>query len=122
MSLLGNIVWWIFGGLIAGLGYMLGGALLCVTIVGIPFGMQAIKLGQATLMPFGKTVVASQTGSGCLATFFNILWLVLFGWGIATAHLASALALAVTIVGIPLALQHVKLIPVALLPFAYNLE
>lgn len=121
MSTLGNILWLLLGGLIAGLGYLLGGVLLCVTIVGIPFGLQAIKLGLATFTPFGKVVVTKPGGDGCLPVVFNVLWIVLFGWEIALAHLLSAVLLAITILGIPFAKQHVKLIPLALLPFGRDL-
>jgi len=120
MSLIGNILWLIFGGLIAALGYFLGGLVLCLTIVGIPFGVQAFKLGFATLTPFGKRVVDDGSG-GCLSVVFNLLWIVLFGWEIAVAHLLSAVLLAITIIGIPFAKQHVKLIPLSLLPFGHRL-
>jgi uncharacterized membrane protein YccF (DUF307 family) len=122
MSTLGNIVWLIFGGFLAGLGYIIGGLALCLTIVGIPFGLQSIKLGMATMAPFGKTVVESERANTPLRVVFNIIWLLLFGWGIALAHLTSAAILAVTIVGIPFALQHIKLIPLALLPFGRDLR
>jgi uncharacterized membrane protein YccF (DUF307 family) len=121
MSLLGNVLWLVFGGLIAGLGYLLGGLLLCLTIVGIPFGLQAMKLGMATFAPFGKVVVTKPGGEGCLSVVFNVLWIALFGWEIAIAHLLSAALLAITIIGIPFATQHVKLIPLALLPFGRDL-
>ncbi len=122
MSLLGNIIWLIFGGFIAGLGYILGGLLLMVTIVGIPFGLQSIKLGLATMAPFGKEIVESEDANRPLNLIFNVIWLVLFGWEIALAHLTSALVLAVTIVGIPFAWQHIKLIPLALMPFGRDLR
>lgn len=122
MSVLGNILWLIFGGFLAGAGYILGGLLLCLTIVGIPFGLQAINLGMATFTPFGKEVVQEGNAGGCLPIVFNIIWLLLFGWEIAIAHLVSAGILAITIVGIPFAVQHMKLIPVALLPFSYRLQ
>lgn len=122
MSLLGNIVWLIFGGLISGLGYILGGIALCLTIVGIPFGLQAIRLGVATLAPFGKEVRPAPKAGGVLRLIFDVLWLVLFGWEIALAHAAHALILAITIIGIPFALQHLKLIPVALMPFTHELS
>ena len=121
MSTLGNVVWLVFGGLIAALGYIIGGLLLCITIVGIPFGMQSMKIGVATLTPFGKEVVEVKQANSALRILFNLLWLVLFGWEIALAHLLSALILAVTIVGIPFAKQHVKLIPLSLFPFGRNL-
>ena len=121
MSTLGNVVWLVFGGLIAALGYIIGGLLLCITVVGIPFGLQSMKIGVATLTPFGKEVVEVKQANSALRILFNLLWLVLFGWEIALAHLLSALILAVTILGIPFAKQHVKLIPLSLFPFGRNL-
>lgn len=117
MSLIGNIIWLIFGGLLAGLGYIIGGVMLCVTIIGIPFGLQAIKIGVATFAPFGKKVVEREGANGVLPILFNLIWIVLFGWEIAIAHLIHAAILAITIIGIPFAKQHVKLIPLSLLPF-----
>ncbi len=122
MSVFGNIIWLIFGGFLAGLGYILGGLLLCLTIVGIPFGVQAINLGLATFAPFGKTVVPKARGEGCLALGFNIVWILLFGWEIAIAHLTGAALLAITIVGLPWAKQHLKLIPVSFAPFSFDLK
>ncbi len=122
MSLLGNIVWLIFGGFIAGLGYILGGIGLCLTIIGIPFGYQSIKLGFAVFAPFGKEVVELPDANSVLKIIFNLLWLVLFGWPIAVAHLVSAGVLALTIIGIPFALQHIKLIPLSLFPFGRDLR
>lgn len=122
MSLLGNIIWLIFGGLLAGLGYILGGLILCLTIVGIPFGVQSIKLGVATFAPFGKDIVELDQANSILRVIFNVLWIVLFGWEIAIAHLIHALILAITIVGIPFAAQHIKLIPLSLLPFGRDLR
>jgi len=121
MSTLGNIIWLVFGGLIAALGYLIGGLLLCLTVVGIPFGLQSIKIGVATLAPFGKEVVEGQNANSTLRVLFNLIWLILFGWEIALAHLISALVLTVTVVGIPFAKQHVKLIPLALFPFGRDL-
>jgi uncharacterized membrane protein YccF (DUF307 family) len=122
MSLLGNILWLIFGGLIAGLGYIVGGLLTCITIVGIPFGIQAMKIGVATFAPFGKQIVELPEANSPLRLILNVIWLVLFGWEIALAHATSALILAITIIGIPFALQHLKLIPLALLPFGRTLR
>ncbi|MBC7236591.1 MAG: YccF domain-containing protein [Chloroflexi bacterium] len=120
MSLLGNIIWLIFGGFITGLGYIIGGLLLCITIVGIPFGLQSMRLGVATFAPFGKRVMASPTSYG-LKVLFDIVWIVFFGWEIALAHLISALILAITIVGLPFAKQHLKLVTIALFPFSHDL-
>lgn len=122
MSLIGNIIWLVFGGFFAGLGYILGGLLLCLTIIGIPFGLKSIRLGVATFAPFGKRVEQQDDSGGCLQLVFSILWVVLFGWEIAIAHLTGGLLLAITIVGIPFAKQHFKLIPVSLFPFIYDLE
>jgi uncharacterized membrane protein YccF (DUF307 family) len=122
MSTLGNLIWLIFGGLIAALGYIIAGLLLCLTIVGIPFGMQSVKIGIATLTPFGKEVVEVNNANSFLRVIFNIVWLVLFGWEIALAHLLSALILFITIIGIPFGKQHIKLIPLALFPFGRELR
>jgi uncharacterized membrane protein YccF (DUF307 family) len=122
MSFIGNVIWLIFGGFLAGLGYILGGLVLCLTIVGIPFGLQSIRLGVATFTPFGKDVVEEENGSGFLRMVFNVIWIVLFGWEIAVAHLVGGVILAITIVGLPFARQHFKLIPVALFPFSYALR
>ena len=122
MSLLGNIIWLIFGGFFAGLGYIIGGILLMLTIIGIPFGLKSIRLGKATMVPFGKAVVEADSGGGCLQLIFTIIWVILFGWEIAVAHLLGGILLAITIVGIPFAKQHFKLIPVALFPFIYDLR
>ncbi len=122
MSTLGNIIWLIFGGFLAGLGYIIGGLLLCLTIVGIPFGVQSIKLGVAAFAPFGKEVVEEEHANSLLRVVFNIIWLLLFGWEIAMAHLVHALILAITIIGLPFAIQHIKLIPLALFPFGRSLR
>ncbi|MFN2166236.1 MAG: YccF domain-containing protein [Anaerolineae bacterium] len=116
------MIWLIFGGFIAGLGYILGGIGLCLTIIGIPFGIQSIKLGIATFAPFGKEVLETEDANSCLRVVFNVIWIVLFGWEIALAHLVSAAILAITIVGIPFAVQHIKLIPLALMPFGRDLR
>mgnify|MGYP001555669570 CR=1 FL=1 len=122
MSLIGNIIWLIFGGFFAGLGYILGAILLMLTIIGIPFGRRSIRLGIATMAPFGKEVVDTNSRGGCLQLIFTIIWIVLFGWEIAIAHLVGGAILAITIIGIPFAKQHFKLIPVALFPFIYDLD
>ena len=120
MSLLGNIIWLIFGGFWTGLAYILAGLSLCLTIIGIPFGIQSMKLGIATMTPFGRKSI--EYNSDFLTTVFNIIWLLLFGWEIALFHLMWALLLFITIIGIPFGQQHIKLIPLALLPFGRGLE
>ena len=121
MSFLGNLIWLIFGGFIAGMGYILGGLGMCLTIIGIPFGVQSIKLGVATMTPFGREIITHEQTGSLLEVIMNLLWLVLFGWEIAIAHLVHALILAITIVGLPFAKQHFKLIPLALFPFGKEL-
>lgn len=121
MNFIGNVLWLILGGFIAGCGYIFAGLLLCLTIVGIPFGMMAIRIGIATFAPFGKRIVERDNANSALRILFNIIWIVLFGWELALAHLASALVCAVTIIGIPFAVQHVKLVPLSLLPFGRDL-
>ncbi len=122
MSLLGNIIWLVFGGFFAAAGYIIGGLGICLTIIGIPFGIQSIKVGFASLTPFGKELVATPEANDTLHVIFNIIWLVLFGWEIAMIHLSSAAILAISIVGFPFAVQHIKLIPLALLPFGRDLQ
>jgi uncharacterized membrane protein YccF (DUF307 family) len=122
MSFLGNVLWFLFGGLWSFLGYTIGGIALCLTIVGIPFGIQAIKIGVASLAPFGKDIHELPEANSPLRVLFNIAWLVFFGWEIALAHLTLAASMAVTIIGIPFALQHVKLVPLSLMPFGRTLE
>jgi len=122
MTLLGNLLWIVFGGLVACLGYLVSGLALCLTIVGIPFGLASFKLAFAVLAPFGKEVIAGPRANSPLRVIFNVAWLVLFGWEIAVAHLVSAFLLGITIIGLPFAKQHVKLIPLALFPFGRELR
>ena len=122
MSCLGNVIWMIFGGFFAGLGYILGGLLICLTIVGIPIGKQAIKLGVATMAPFGREIVPSEEAGLPSYVIVNIIWAVLFGWEIAVTHIISGIVLGITIVGIPFAKQHFKLVPLAVAPFGRDLR
>jgi len=118
MRLLLNLLWIIFGGgFVLWLEYMLGGLLLCLTIIGIPFGLQCFKLAGLALLPFGKDVDTDSAGSGALAMIFNLLWFVVAGIWIFLTHVALAAGLAITIIGIPFAVQHVKLALLALWPF-----
>jgi uncharacterized membrane protein YccF (DUF307 family) len=121
VSLLGNIIWLIFGGLMSGIGYIIGGIGICTTIIGIPFGIKAIELGFATFTPFGKDVIVKPSASSTLAFIFNVIWLIFFGWGIALSHLLWGCILAITIIGLPFAKQHFKLMILALLPFGRDL-
>lgn len=116
MSTLGNIIWFILGGGILALLYFLAGLVCCVTIIGIPFGIQLIKIAGVALCPFGRDVDIMQD-SGCLNVVFNILWLVLGWWEIALLHLALAVIFAITIIGIPFAKAHWRLVKMSFLPF-----
>ncbi|MCP4157102.1 MAG: YccF domain-containing protein [bacterium] len=122
MSLLGNILWIIFGGIFIFLHYIVAGVLMCLTIIGIPFGLQIFKMAHMSLLPFGKKIVDRGQGSGCLSLVMNILWLFLGGLGIAIHHFLWALLLAITIVGIPFASQHIKLAGLALFPFGKEIR
>ena len=121
MTLLGNLIWLVFGGFTAAVGTILGGLALCLTIVGIPFGLQTIKIGLAMFLPFGKEVVVDPGADSTLNTILNVVWIVLWGWALALNHLVFAALLALTIVGIPFAKQHLKLMWVSLLPFGRRL-
>jgi len=112
----------IFGGFLAGMGYIIGGLLICLTIVGIPFGVQTMKLGLATLSPFGREIVPNEHAGAPINIVLNLVWAILFGWEIAVAHLVHGLILYITIIGIPFGNQHFKLIPLALAPFGRDLR
>tara|TARA_R110002049_G_scaffold30729_15_gene105153 strand:- start:578 stop:973 length:396 start_codon:yes stop_codon:yes gene_type:complete len=122
MSIIGNLVFLIFGGFIIAFGYILGGILLCLTIIGIPFGVQCFKLAGGVIALFGREVREKEPPGGVLSILLNIIWIILPGLELAIMHLVLAAAFALTIVGIPIALQHVKLIPLALLPFGREMR
>lgn len=117
MNTLGNIIWLLFGGLVAVLGYLVGGLILCITIIGIPFGVQCFKLAGFVLWPFGRAAVSTPDSGGCLSTVMNIIWIVCGGLWVAAAHVVFGLLLFITIIGIPFARQHFKLVEVSLMPF-----
>jgi uncharacterized membrane protein YccF (DUF307 family) len=117
MNFIGNLIWLIFGGLAAALGYIVGGFILCLTLIGIPFGLQCFKIAGLVLWPFGRRVVPTDNGMGCLSIIFNIIWLLCGGLYTAVVHLVFAFLLAITIIGIPFARQHLKLMELSLMPF-----
>ena len=118
MSLIANILWIVLGGgIFIFLEYLTGGILLCLTIIGIPFGVQCIKLSILGLVPFGKTIGTIPGSGGCLSTLMNILWIVIGGIWIALTHLVFAVAMFITIIGIPFGIQHMKLAALSLTPF-----
>lgn len=122
MSTLGNIVWLIFGGLGTAVGYITMGLGYCLTLIGIPWGIQAIKLGIATLWPFGMEVSERRDAGGVMELIANVIWVIVAGWAIVLHHLLWAFLLAITVVGLPFAVQHLKLVPLALFPFGKELR
>jgi len=117
MNFIGNILWLIFGGFLSALGYILGGIVLCITIIGIPFGLQCFKLAGLVLWPFGSQVVSDSRDTGCLSLLFNIIWILCGGIWVAINHIFWGIVLTITIIGIPFAKQHFKLIEISLMPF-----
>jgi len=120
MSLLLNILWFVFGGFIVSLAYILGGLVLCITIIGIPFGIQCFKLSLLGLAPFGREIREKEPPGGAVAVIMNIIWIILPGLELALIHLFLALFFAITIIGIPFALQHLKMTRLAILPFGFR--
>ena len=118
MNLIGNVIWLLFGGFLAAIGYFVGGLMLCISIIGLPWGLQCFKLGFVVLWPFGKQIVPKEGGEGCLSLFCNIVWLLCGGLYTALIHLVFAAILFITIIGIPFARQHLKLMELSLVPFS----
>ena len=122
MNLLLNIVWLILGGFIVVVAYLLGALILCLTIIGIPFGVQCFKLAGLAIAPFGREVREKEPPGGCVAVVMNILWIILPGLELALFHLFMALLFAITIIGLPLATQHLKMTRLALIPFGFEVR
>jgi uncharacterized membrane protein YccF (DUF307 family) len=122
MNLLLNLIWLIFGGFIVVIAYLLGGLLLCITIVGIPFGIQCFKLAGLALAPFGREIREKEPPSGAVAVIMNVIWIILPGLELAVFHLIMALVFAVTIIGLPIAAQHLKMTRLALIPFGFQVR
>lgn len=118
MKWIGNIFWLIFGGLVLGILWGLAGLLLCVTIIGIPFGIQCFKIASFVFTPFGRQVEDFGGPGSCL---LNLLWILFFGWELALSSLAIGLVYCITIVGIPLGVQSFKLARLAIWPFGASI-
>lgn len=123
MTLILNILWFILGGFLAGLAWLLAGLLLAITIVGLPWAGAAWRIAAFSFAPFGKQVVDRQwvtgrddLGTGAMGFLLNVIWFVVAGWWLAIGHLAIGLAQCITIIGIPFGIQHVKLALIALAP------
>jgi uncharacterized membrane protein YccF (DUF307 family) len=116
MRVLLNIIWFLLAGLWLALGYLVAALICFILIITIPLGVAALRIGIFALFPFGKTVVKKpEAGAG--SAIGNVIWIILFGWWLALAHVVTGVALCITIIGIPLGLGNFKLIPVSLLPF-----
>ena len=122
MKFLGNILWLVLGGLLVAFYYWIVGLLTCITIIGIPFGIQLIKMGTFALWPFGHEVTSGPNDSGCLAIIMNVIWILIGGVEIAVLHLTFGMLCCVTIVGIPFGLQHFKMAFLALVPFGKQIS
>ncbi|TKG95995.1 YccF domain-containing protein [Puteibacter caeruleilacunae] len=117
MKTIGNIIWLVFGGFFIALEYLISSVLLMITIIGIPFGLQTLKLAALAIWPFDKTINYKPYAPGCLSTIMNIIWLLFGGIWIALTHLLFGILLGITIIGIPFAKQHFKLLSLAIAPF-----
>lgn len=120
MSVFGNIIWIVCGGLISAIAWSVAGLLCCITVIGIPLGIQCFKIAGLSLAPFGREVENGNLHAGNI--ILNILWIALLGWELCLLHLGVGLVMCVTIVGIPFGLQHFKLAALALLPFGATVD
>ena len=121
MKFLGNLIWILTGGFIIFLEYLVFSIILMVSIIGIPFGLQTLKLASLALWPFGRKTVVKERSAGCLHILFNIFWIVEGGIWIALSHFLFGIILCVTIIGIPFGKQHFKLAETALNPFGRDI-
>ena len=116
MRTLLNIIWFVFGGFWLALGYALAGVVFCILILTIPLGVASFRMARYALWPFGRAVVPKE-GAGAGAIVLNVVWILLAGWWLALVHLATAVVQAITIVGIPLAVANLKMVPISLVPY-----
>ena len=119
LKTVGNILWFLLGGVLSGLSWILAGCIWCVTIVGIPVGLQCFKFASLAFWPFGKQVIY---GGGAGSTILNIFWLLVSGIPLAVENAAIGLILCITIVGIPFGKQFFKIAKLALTPFGARVE
>ena len=121
MNAIGNLLWIVLGGFIIFIFYLIGSIILMITIIGIPFGIQTLKMANLALFPFGREAIQSDRSGGCLHIIMNIIWILVAGIEIAITHLVLALLFAITIVGIPFAMQHLKMAYLGLIPFGMDI-
>lgn len=122
MNILFNIIWVVFGGLMIAIEYAISSVIMMITIIGIPFGLQTLKLALLALWPFGTNISDDNWPSGCLAGIMNVIWWFVGGFVIALTHLGWGLLFCITIIGIPFGIQHFKLMKLALLPFGKSVN
>ncbi len=122
MKILGNILWLIFGGILIAIIYYIVGLLMCITVIGLPFGVQLFKLGTYAMWPFGHELVDGPNQPGCVSIVMNLIWVLLGWWEIAVIHLVCGLLFCITIVGIPFGLQHFKMVLPSILPFGKEIR
>ncbi|MDP5228170.1 MULTISPECIES: YccF domain-containing protein [Arthrobacter] len=116
MKTLLNLIWLVFGGFWLAIGYFAAGLLCCLLIVTIPWGIAAFRIGAYALWPFGRTVVERPGGGGALPLLGNVIWFLMAGVWLAIGHVVTAIPMFVSIIGIPLGIANLKLIPVSLMP------
>lgn len=123
LSLVLNVLWVLTGGIWMALGWLVAGGIMVITIVGIPWARAAFTIASYTLLPFGRVAVSraeagggADIGTGPLGCIGNLIWLLLAGWWLALGHIVTAIALAITLIGIPFAWAHLKLVPISLWP------
>lgn len=116
MRTLLNVIWFLFGGLWLSLGYALAGVLFFILIITIPLGVASFRMARYALWPFGRAVIP-QPDAGTGSVVLNVVWILLAGWWLALGHVTTAVAQAITIIGIPLAIANLKMIPISLVPF-----
>ncbi|PKH37228.1 Uncharacterized membrane protein YccF, DUF307 family [Nocardioides alpinus] len=120
MRLILNVIWLVFGGFWLFLGYIVAGLLLCLPIITIPWALASFRIATYALWPFGRTIVAKES-AGVGSFLGNVIWFVLAGWWLALAHIGSAIVLAITIIGIPLAIADLKMVPISLAPLGKDI-
>ncbi|HXV00437.1 MAG TPA: YccF domain-containing protein [Caulobacteraceae bacterium] len=129
MTLILNILWFVLGGFVSGLAWMIGGCVMALTIIGLPWAPAAFRIGLFAFAPFGRHAVPralvtgrEDLGAGCMGLALNIVWFIFAGWYIALAHLAIGIAQALTLIGIPFAIQHFKLAMLSLAPVGMTIR
>ena len=122
MSTFGNIIWFFLGGFLIFILYLFGSVILILSIIGIPFGLQTLKLAGFALAPMGRKLHRTESAGGCLSIILNILWILFAGVELAIVHLVLAFLFGITIIGLPFAKQHLKMAELAIMPFGMEIR